>query len=830
MSEAQSRQLYRGLLTYQEDDSDLFFGREREVREMIRLLENDFATILYGVTGVGKSSLLRAGLLRPLKRKNYLPVIVRLEFEKSSPTPTRQILLATHAAATAAGVQNHPEPAPEETLWEYFHHPDRAEYWTADFRLLTPLIALDQFEEFFNEGDEDPVRRELSVTFRTQLLDLLGNRRPSQLDEKVLWHYAPIRWRLLLILREDFVGQLLPIVDELAEILPSIHRQKLRLKPFDESAVTEVVEKPWEAAKLLAPEPGVASAIAAQWHAADRGISPAQLSILLTAAHQKLAGSHRSRLPVAWFKQSTQEQIDAFLNDVLGARPEVRRSLEEHFVSRRGYRRRVHEDDIDLSPGSVSHLVEHGVLICHAGSSNTYELSHDLLSGILATSRAERHAREEQAQLEVARQRAEDLDLARLRAENAHREAEEARRQAERARGEAEDSRGEAVNARAKAEEAHEQAKDACREAVRRAKILTVVSVVAFAAFLIAGGLLVYAQIKKGEARDVREAGAELMEYLQYGLKSQLKEARSREYVESIKENLAKYENPGKNSPDAEFEHAIDLLGQADGQVERGSRDEAFDLYRTALEIADFHRPKEPKDAKWPGLVAWLYNKLGDVRRGQGRYEEAMGYYDEAMVLRVTLALQKVDDGQRLHDLSESYNCMGDCFRLRGNGDKEDFERALELYRASLGIRQKLGEKAPENKAWQQHLAVGYACMGEAYFGLGDLHKSLKYHRLGFKIRNDLLKVDPGNSGLKRDLCRSYYFIGLIHERLAQKDPEKWKEDLGEAWTKLEESKKLAEALAKELAEANEKNVDWNAEFDQSKDAFERVKRALGEK
>src|SRR5262249_47501798 len=61
---------YRGLAAMTESDSDFFFGRSRETKQVIRELEAtpDKIPVLLGNSGVGKSSLAQAGVLAALMR------------------------------------------------------------------------------------------------------------------------------------------------------------------------------------------------------------------------------------------------------------------------------------------------------------------------------------------------------------------------------------------------------------------------------------------------------------------------------------------------------------------------------------------------------------------------------------------------------------------------------------------------------------------------------------------------------------------------------------------------------------------------------------------
>lgn len=67
---------YKGLEAFNENDSDLLFGRSDERDRLVYSLQSSRLTILYGARQVGKTSLLRAGVTNQLRRKT----------QKSSPS------------------------------------------------------------------------------------------------------------------------------------------------------------------------------------------------------------------------------------------------------------------------------------------------------------------------------------------------------------------------------------------------------------------------------------------------------------------------------------------------------------------------------------------------------------------------------------------------------------------------------------------------------------------------------------------------------------------------------------------------------------------------
>ena len=59
-----SRKPYPGLRPFREDESDLFFGRDRQIDELLGRLQRHRFIAVTGPSGCGKSSLIKAGSFR----------------------------------------------------------------------------------------------------------------------------------------------------------------------------------------------------------------------------------------------------------------------------------------------------------------------------------------------------------------------------------------------------------------------------------------------------------------------------------------------------------------------------------------------------------------------------------------------------------------------------------------------------------------------------------------------------------------------------------------------------------------------------------------------
>lgn len=227
---------WKGLQPYDDSKEDLkshpFCGRERVIRELFDLIDNNIITTLYGRSGIGKTSLLKAGLFPKLRKEDYVPVYVRLGIDRKVSENFAEciIRILQNKMSFLDRRDNELFSMPEDNnrvdyLWAHFA---KYSYYDGENRVKFPVVVLDQFEEVFND-DSNAIRLLL-----LQLHELTSDKLlPS--GEKFL-----INFRIALSIREDDLFLLEDAID--TYYTPLLKTSRYRLKPLSQKEAIRVIE------------------------------------------------------------------------------------------------------------------------------------------------------------------------------------------------------------------------------------------------------------------------------------------------------------------------------------------------------------------------------------------------------------------------------------------------------------------------------------------------------------------------------------------------------------------------------------------------------------
>ncbi|KVD78224.1 hypothetical protein WJ78_08640 [Burkholderia ubonensis] len=419
-----------GLDPFDETDHAYFFGRTVESRELYRLVQRENLTVLLGRSGLGKTSLLKAGLFPLLRNHDYLPVYVRLDHAENAPPLTEQVFRALQTECEAFHVHA-TQPVVDESLWSFFHRRD-VEFWSARNRPVTPVIVLDQFEEIFTSGlDADGSRNRL-VQFVASLGNLVENHPPETVTLALeadpscagRFEFKRSRAKLLLSFREDFLAE----VEGLKEQIPSLMYNRFRLLAMDGAQAYRVIT---EAGGRLVDDESARSIIRLAWQntaapPVDRSefehieIDPALLSVVCSELNRKRRESRPPRESITFdlIEHADREILSGFYaRSMDGCDPHLRSFVEDELITDRGYRDSYDFEDALALPGvsaqGLEQLVRRRLLrIDERRGVRRIELTHDVLTRVVKDSRDNRRASEaEQAahareQAALAQQRA----------------------------------------------------------------------------------------------------------------------------------------------------------------------------------------------------------------------------------------------------------------------------------------------------------------------------------------------------------------------------------------------------------------------------------------
>lgn len=449
-----------GLASYQEQHRSYFFGRRLEENELFERVKRHRLTILYGPSGLGKTSLLQAGLCPRLAAENWLPIRVRLTFPERSENNveaephTLLIQILTHladaliAVGSESGKRLHDTLAkagsPDFTLpslWEIWHD---SSWGLRDPDAPRPVFLFDQFEEIFTLGEDEARARNATLILRDALADLIEDRPSPDLDRRLSedvsmverFDFTPDSARVVLVLREEYLARL----ERWRKIIPSLLRNRQELRLLDGPRALEAVIGPARIGRppghpgLVTNEVGAAivravSDVSEDIPLEDIEAVPPLLSLLCRELNERrlsdASGPAQSVIDLDLVQESRSEILHRFYTDCFADLPaDVRIILEEDLLSPGGYRESPSYDSIAvrLSQSGVHEhdkvlatLVERRLITAEERNGHRrVELTHDVLAPIVRANRDERIQHEEKLDAE---RRAAESEAAQKKAE-----------------------------------------------------------------------------------------------------------------------------------------------------------------------------------------------------------------------------------------------------------------------------------------------------------------------------------------------------------------------------------------------------------------------------
>jgi WD40 repeat protein/tetratricopeptide (TPR) repeat protein len=402
-----------GLSPYTEELQGFFHGRGREVDELLRRVRRKVLTILCGQSGLGKTSLLQAGLVPRLRQEAMVPVLLRIDYAPEAPAPALQIKAAIATAVTDANLKEPAVPGPQESLWEYFHRTDHT--WLGpDGKPVSLVLVFDQFEELFTLGQATAQHRARAAALVDELVSLVENRAPAALEQHLEDHWDEVEkyvfnrqdFRVLVCLREDYLAQLMDIADR----LPSLAGNPMRLTQMNGHQALEAVLEP--ARGLVSPDVALqivrfvageqpSSAVTSE-DLSRLALEPSLLSLVCRELNSHRLKQGLSQISADLLAGSRDRILQDFYEGCLAGQPAaVRDFVEDELLTDSGFRidmplEQAHKNlaTRGAAPGAIDELVKRRLLhLQDRLNIRRVELTHDVLSKVIQKSRDIRQQR-----------------------------------------------------------------------------------------------------------------------------------------------------------------------------------------------------------------------------------------------------------------------------------------------------------------------------------------------------------------------------------------------------------------------------------------------------
>ena len=182
--------------------------------------------------------------------------------------------------------------------------------------------------------------------------------------------------------------------------------------------------------------------------------------------------------------------------------------------------------------------------------------------------------------------------------------------------------------------------------------------------------------------------------------------------------------------------------------------------YAAAINIDKFLIVQEPMNSQFQINLAASHERLGGSLLDLGDTQAALIQYQAAMTIVKTLTQQDPNSDIYQRMLLVSHHKLGDTYQQLG-----EMQASLTRYLEALEIIKVLVEKDSTNIQFQSDFSTSHNFLGDTYLYLGDVKSALMHYKKAKNILKILSEKDPTNTDVQRNLSASYQRLGMVFER-----------------------------------------------------------------
>lgn len=361
-----------------------FCGRDSETYDVTHLIDDNFFITLYGKSGIGKTSLLNAGVFPALRREQYTPINIRLGIKDENVLHSYQSMIIDTIKTTIKCIkpinvlEEQKDQQAIDFLWNYFA---RHQFMNTEGKTTFPVIVFDQFEEVYRT----PQTRQKAEVLLAQLHYLIdeGHALNDCIVDGKEYSYD-FNFRFVLSIREDDLYHLEDSIDNCS--LLALKRCRYRLRDLSEEGARDVILIPGKELFRKEDVDGIVETLISKSRNEDGCISTILISLLcsrifIDSLHRDNIGNISQQMVENFIKKNPLEQ---FYNEAtLGLSYKEKLYIEDNFIDSTGRRNSIPESNLLLKIKNGKKLLEDGNRILQYtgtssnGGNRRVELIHD---------------------------------------------------------------------------------------------------------------------------------------------------------------------------------------------------------------------------------------------------------------------------------------------------------------------------------------------------------------------------------------------------------------------------------------------------------------------
>lgn len=410
---------YPGPEPFSSEQSNIFFGRDADIAAVLELLNLQKHLLIYAKSGIGKSSLLNAGVLPAIEKRTDIQVEkfsfgLYTDNNAIEKTPLSESIGFVQKMIRAA--------SPEEGNSSFYldkiiFRENSLWYNLKNLQRLLPegcriVLIIDQFEELFSYPEDD------IILFKRLLSEALFRKIPPNFHEAFLqrpeiqkklssdelrWFNRPLDFRVVFAIRSDRLSQL----NQLADALPDIVKNFYEVKPLTPEQARAAIVQPaaldggkntFESAAFRYSEDLLEQLLDTLGKTKEKYIETFQIQLICGQIEDDVIANPRSQVDLKDENINLNNFLLVFYENCLNKLPVGKRDIARHFIEhallirtgakpdKNGIRRpvflaEIQRDYPDMDDKTLRILLDTRLIREEpdAAMNMRYEISHDTL-------------------------------------------------------------------------------------------------------------------------------------------------------------------------------------------------------------------------------------------------------------------------------------------------------------------------------------------------------------------------------------------------------------------------------------------------------------------